>query len=567
MSKIKNLLNYILNPEKREILKGKRNDLKLKDIPESLLEDSDIIKYILTKDINEAKYFSYNTINKKLIIELIPNLNNALIYRTLNNDFKNDEDIIRAVFKNQLTNSQGVGKKIGFEELPEKVKNNKKIVIDLIKGLENININKYDWKNDKEIIKEYLKYNLQKYNELSPTLKNDKEIIEIAINDIENYRYIDMRYKDDYELLVKYLKRGAFTFGDLKTYVPEHMQKSKEFAKLIAIHKPVYFDYLPQEFKNNKEIALVLASNNALYIDSLSEKLREEQEIIDAALKAHSESVRYLPKILSDDEKMRLFVEKNPKTYKYASKNLRNEKKLALKAIGIRSNMIEYIGDELKDDLDIFSKVLEENELAIKYAKENGNVRNNKAIAIKILKKKNMVYQYLSDSLREDEELIILALKNENEDQKEVLNYIPNFSRKSNEIKEIALKRDAAYFEKLSSKDKSNPDYALVAISSHAAYWNSIGQDLQEDKNFMLKSIFVNSDVLNYFTDKSWKNDGEFLLSIEKQLTEQKNSFPKEYELMQRFIRERELNQILTLPENNVNNSASINRREGRKKI
>lgn len=542
MSAIKNILNYFIT-SKFKVLK--QDIFRLQDIPQNLEEDTDVIASVLLRNQNELKQAPFNKSIKNAILKILISQRDTLLYRKLPKEFKEDIDIVKEVFSIQNNRRY---KCVEFKEIPEKLRSNKELVLFLLNYTDII---KDEFTKpmfeDKEFLKKVIKNQPEMYKDLSIEWRADNDLIELGMKRGRNYSYIPEEEKSNIEYISSYIKEKNDSYYDMMKEIPKNLPYERKIYELMAEACPDQIKKFPSKYYNDKKIALIVVEANGLYISDLPSELKQDPDIINKALAENPLSVAYMPEILSNDKKMMDLIKSNEYVYKYASKEMRSNKILALKIVKRKPSLIEYVGENLKDDKDLFTIAVQKKGEYLEYAKKNGEVVNDKMIAEIAISNSNMAYVYLSKRLKEDEGLILKALSKETEVEKKLIfENLPKESLKSQEVKDLALKHNIGFFEYLTIEDKNNPKYASLALSKHAAYWTSVGEELKSDIDFKIKSILSNSDILNYL-ENDWQNDIDFLLKIEPSLEVQRGYFVEAYDLMVRAKRGNELRQTIDI--------------------
>ena len=94
---------------------------------------------------------------------------------------------------------------------------------------------------------------------------------------------------------------------------------------------------------------------------------------------------------------------------KYASIDLKNDKKVVTKVLNKRYYLIDLVGEKLKDDIDFMMPILMKDPL---YIRNSGNsIRKNREVALLVIKENIDAFRYLNTNLLNDEEFVREASK------------------------------------------------------------------------------------------------------------------------------------------------------------
>ena len=316
--------------------------------------------------------------------------------------------------------------------------NKKKITdkeIDMIvqKSVEDINAELDKSKKEKFIAQ--IKIKNYKYQTLPDEYKRDMDVLaELVMCGDEVFPYLN---KKDGVTLIKVLTENKSDASICRTQIRDEILEDKEYI-LIMINKDFnYYKSMPkvlkkdpdfmeifiksggdykdlhEDGKKNIDYALLYIKKNAKNYHEVHPSLHSNIKVVVATLEKSYEMRHSIDFDKLSNEDMTALVISNYELYQYANEQIRSRKDIALRSIGKKISFIEFIGDELKDDLDIFSLNLRGRFLH--FAKKNGNVRDNIQIARKAIEVEMWNYKEISLKLQNNIDFVMsLIRKNDN---------------------------------------------------------------------------------------------------------------------------------------------------------
>lgn len=383
------------------IKKTKGNDFSSKLLYETLnKEDSQKIIKLLRSRSQIIKFLNKKLLeNKEFILDLTKK--EYLIINYLNDHFKNDFDIAYEALKsfwNQKPNTPRTNLHVRF--LGEKILRNKYFNIKIMKDFDYKLFLKDTYtgnylKLSKENIEDYLNL-IKKLNILwNENLEFNKKINEkdLLIKSSSCFKKIPILFFTDEELR----KDKMFVINRIKenheNFLFCLLKNDRNFV-IEAINANInVYKYINQEFKDDKEIVLSTLNN--------VKKYNHEFDYI----------FKFLSYIFRNNKKFVLEIINNfPNIYKFISKKLKKDKEIIKKVVSINGLMIREIPNSCRNYKDIFL-------IAAKQARYSWfskfsplkeasyKLKNDKNFIIEYLKIDPLAYEYIGDSLLNDEDI------------------------------------------------------------------------------------------------------------------------------------------------------------------
>lgn len=311
-----------------------------------------------------------------------------------------------------------------------------------------------------------------------------------------------------------------------------------------------------KKFDEFQKKMIKCTKNNSIKISDLFEFIDFNKENVHTFLDKSHDVFKFLPDILKNDRSILIKSLKiDPKNFLYASEYLRNDENLAIEILKKDSNILKECSDKIKNSEFVYKNL---NKFYDKFyegfAYFNENIKNNKSECIELIKKDVYFYDYISDSLKQDKEIILETLKKIDYKNKKVNEFFSNLTKKNQEdldifymtlvksheinkiietlklrennifskaekIAEILIKREKIEFVFNSFEVKDNTDLIMKAINQNPLIGLKFAnKEQRNDKNLMLKAILKNVNSYS-FCSIELKNDRDFLMELLKKIT------------------------------------------------
>ena len=246
--------------------------------------------------------------------------------------------------------------------IPAKLLDNKEFVLEVLKSIE-------------------ITFPLLEF--VSKTLQKDQDVIAEALKqNVENWRFIpkDVLYKKDIFLLtLNYVSKYEFFRG-----MPDKLKDDKEVILEIVKRDGYDLNVASSRLKDDEEVAMVAASSNASSLFYMSNRVKKNKEIVLKALSEYNDPSSGTEFALS----------------KYIPEELRDDYDVVLALVKGSGYCLHDISERLKDNEDI-----------VKVAISHPHELSDRFI-MEYPKRVEFSYQYASVRLRNDKEIIRLAVKN-----------------------------------------------------------------------------------------------------------------------------------------------------------
>ena len=381
---------------------------------------------------------------------------------------------------------------------------------------------------------------------LEPGVKIDTNIIADAIADyIERNDYflyylsgdiINLLLND--EIAYNVVKRD----GHCLKCVSESLQDN-EMIVLEAIKTyPAAIDYATRRFCEDKRLVLKAVQTNGLVLEYLGNheddlNWKRNREIVLEAVKQNPEAIKYAQ--VMDKEIALIAIRKNGEMLLHVTKELREDPEVVLEAVKQNYKVLQEASKEgLKT---AFTK-----EIALEMVKQDGLMLEetkefveDKDVVLEAVKQNGNALKYVSDSFKEDFEIVLTALESLSENVK-------NNKYKFQNVREVylaAIKENPEYYKYASDTMRFDKKFIIDAVRQNSMVIrevhpsdididiikNAIINDLSclenlsggigvylNNKNNVLELVKCNGMVLQYI-NKNYTSDYDVVLEAVKQ--------------------------------------------------
>lgn len=302
------------------------------------------------------------------------------------------------------------------------------------------------WKRICEIFcqDKHFKETFEKFYLNTSGLKSHKMRFLSYINHVLNYIHHDkiticipdILWKDIDFCLVA-LERGAWR---VYRNIPDTIKNNRNFILNLIRKEPLALQYIHQKWMNDIEIVIVAIQKNYKVWDILPDRLKKNKKVTIEALKQDkwwSWSRWSLPDTLKTDHQFifeclkynytltstmmdrcllqdRMFMEGAVKysglLIKYASDNIKSDRKIVLEAVKQNWKALEYANKIFRKDREIVLVAVKQNGQALEFANEI--FRKDREIVLEAVKQHGKALHLAACDLRHDKELVRLALQN-----------------------------------------------------------------------------------------------------------------------------------------------------------
>jgi len=218
-------------------------------------------------------------------------------------------------------------------------------------------------------------------------------------------------------------------------FAPEIYRRDRDIVMAAVKRECHVFENIAEEFRADREVALLAIRSNGNLLKHAAEALHRDRQLVNVAIKTDSTALLLYPhecwdvdlvltaiaaipntqgyafRSFMDNEKVkqvfdqRHFVmaalEKDPLILRLASRDLKADKELVLRAVTLCWKALEYASYEVRSDQDVVAAALAQNPLALQFAADN--IKNNYDLVLEVVRKDPQALMFASKKLRADD--------------------------------------------------------------------------------------------------------------------------------------------------------------------
>lgn len=275
----------------------------------------------------------------------------------------------------------------------------------------------------------------------------------------------------------------------------------KHFHLLISNHDSLWCTQIEKDFGNTKEKFIA--------------RLRNSRRL----------PPRWAPDTLLSD---RVFISQTITSstcfFACASKELKNDRDLALKAVERNGFALSYMNNKMNDDKEIVLAAVNNDPNALSYASEK--LRNDKEVILKAINSKSyykhaMVFEHVSEEMRNNKEVVFRAIittrYNDINVYKRTLDLVGGSLRndKTFILELVQMQGDA--LRCASEELRNDKEIVLAAATEHDKAFKYASKELKSDREFVLELIKLSMWWILAYVSDDLKNDRELILVAVKQ--------------------------------------------------
>ncbi len=270
--------------------------------------------------------------------------------------------------------------------------------------------------------------------------------------------------------------------------LPEDANRVRKEIWHIYFSKSSTIDLIPKEI-----LTKLIMENIDKPIPCLkfaADKIKNSRYLVKQAVSSFSRDFIFVPDSLkNDDEIVEIAITKSGLLLEHASVRLKSNKDIVIKSI-------QHKGDDN----------------GFRYA--NQELMGNKEIALLAIKNHPKNIKYISDELKDDEDIVKAALKGSSK-YDGLLQHAGKNCKKNPEIINLALKHDETNSAFISKELTNNPELILPIIKRYPKSFTILGPQLRNNKKIMIELMHINKDSYK-ITGTELKNNEEFIRTLIK---------------------------------------------------
>lgn len=318
-------------------------------------------------------------------------------------------------------------------------------------------------------------------------------------------------------------QEGIYSISDdwIFTLLDENLWSDANFLLLLISSKTSWnesaltslFSFVDPKLKNNKDFVNKVTSERPGLIDLFPAALNDQREIALQSIKLRENNINAISTSLLKDHGFIIEAfEVNPSIYPHLSLEYRENLELAKKAICKDGKNYEFLTDLLKNDKELLIIASKTNRESMKFAGEN--LKKDKQLALALFSDKIDCFEFLDDSLRSDFEILLKAL--------DFVDY-GIYSYASDKLK-LQIESDKSLIMKVVEKgvdlndlyrESKCSDLEIIGSAlkgKSSLYFEVVADSLKNNRELMLRIVKKNGKEILYLNEE-FKNDKEFILA------------------------------------------------------
>jgi len=309
-------------------------------------------------------------LSKEEIIKRVSSGDFLISYQEINDQFKNDKDIIKAFIKKDGTQSflEDPDDDFALGYLKPDLKEDRELLLlafeaDSKQGLISPE-KKYvpeKFHKDEEVILAAVKGGWE-FKNVDSSFKDNKDIIKAAISkNSKLYETLDANLKKDKDILIEAIKgdpKNSFSPSSQFEFADESLKKDREVVLSASKINGFILKFVDESFKKDKEIVLEAVKQSPLVFEEIDDTLKEDKDIIIEAVKRNSYIFQKIKDEFKKDEEICLAsLTKDTGSFFYMDENLKKDKKFIIKAIHVNPKVLQQVDENIQNDPEIFELV------------------------------------------------------------------------------------------------------------------------------------------------------------------------------------------------------------------
>lgn len=201
--------------------------------------------------------------------------------------------------------------------------------------------------------------------------------------------------------------RGNFDSAKAFKYIDKELKTDKEFILRLLSSNSFIFEYFEDRFKDDIQIANQALTQNAYNFRFVSDRIKNDRQFALSSLTLCNNFRYFSDNLKNDKEIFCQLIDKIDKSVnfqlvKFASEEIKKDKKMLLRAIKKNVQFIQFFDDSLKKDITILELV---------FNKKSSPEQSLKDFLRPILLDEPLGMLYCPEEIKEDKELILEIIK------------------------------------------------------------------------------------------------------------------------------------------------------------
>ena len=355
---------------------------------------------------------------------------------------------------------------------------------------------------------------------LQEPAKSDIDFIENCINSESKYstwgylRYASEHIKNDSSLFIKWIKESeslhCLNFAEFS------IQTNQEIQNLIKDYLETNWDlvkYCHPSMRDDITIMKKAIAHNGLNLEFASDELKKNKEFLLSAVEENQDAIKFIP---SNFLKSEIFVKDLIEKVNSVTNTIFElipEKLKKNKSILIKIAQKIQLGDELEgyfneNDFQFFCEVVKKNGDFIYFASEK--LRDDEELVKVAIKFGDGSLSNISERLRNDPEMVIWAIEN---NRPALLRSAGEIAKDDFDVIKTAVCRQGSALDWASERLRDDNEIVKLAVDEDPYALKYASERIRNDKTFVLKICEKEIHAYIYAGDSLW-SDKDFALFV-----------------------------------------------------
>jgi len=499
---LKSDFNFIFEAVKvnKELLKSLTKNIQIKIIKQDLKSDRVFLFSDASDDVKDDKPTALIAVN-----------DNGYMLQYVSNNLKKDYDVVLKAISNRISSIEYA---------------NKNTVLRVLKDCpENI--------HNQELCLDKFEF--------------DKDVVLALVRCVGDfYREVE-QFHDDPDVTLSALRTAIRTASEIGECVLDYtynsLLKDKDFA-LDAVKINAYaLGYFSDDIKNDKDVVLEAVKQNGFVIELATLRFLQDDEILQAARdQVATSKEKHIGHFSGDIDSCIDHAVKTQQSHlidEYEDNEyflLHEDRDKVLEVLSVNGHALQFVNEDLKADEDVVLTAVRNLPSSFEYASDE--LKSNYQFVLKVydIEINHRTYDGIqweiyalrccSDSLLSNKEFVIDLLQIQ---PNLPMNYVPSFMFEDADIILELIKLGEWYDFSTYLHCINSKKFMLKAIGKSANFILSASDELQDNKDFIIEAVKVNSLVLE-FLDSKFKSDKDVVLAAVNSKNIPKVKTPSSYQ-------------------------------------
>jgi hypothetical protein len=379
---------------------------------EELQNDREVVEKAVTNNGNVLKYLpQQHRLSKEIVYKAVKRNHTAIQY--VDKSFSNDKELLLIALST-------------FPSAYDYVSDNLKCDADMIHlllshGGEYFKHLPDSEKNKKEFALSSVHKHPNNYFQLNNMLQNNQEVLDEIIIHLnkEHPKHVDQElmtclntdYKNNFTFILQLLNSTKIDPAIILTNIGNNLKNNIGALSYFVSNYNIDPDvYIIDSLKDDKHLGLLLVSKNGHYLEKLSNSLKANSDIVMAACMENINAIQYADDVIKTDKNFirKLLLSKgntcNNSALRYLGEEILNDAQFLSKVIEYKPFNVAYIGEQLKQDINFIVDLVKKDGEVYKYLPNE--LKNNQQVAKIAVKSNYELISVVSEDLRNDTEFM-----------------------------------------------------------------------------------------------------------------------------------------------------------------